>query len=78
MLGNLLIVSDNMGNLIEDLSSYQMHVQSLYEMEMYYGEPTIKELIIHSRQITEHIKEFSDIYNLVEERSDNVQEIDLE
>ena len=47
-------------------------------MEMYYGEPTIKELIIHSRQITEHIKEFSDIYNLVEERSDNVQEIDLE
>jgi hypothetical protein len=78
MLGNLLAVSDNMGNLVEDLSSYQMHVQSLYEMEMYYGEPTIKELIIHSRQITEHIKEFSDIYNLIEDRSDNVQEIDLE
>lgn len=78
MLGNLLAVSDNMGNLVEDLSSYQIHLQSLYEMEMYYGEPTIKELIIHSRQITEHIKEFSDVYNLTEDRVDNVQEIELE
>lgn len=78
MLGNLLAVSDNMGNLVEDLSSYQNHIQSLYEMEMYYGEPSIKELIIHSGQIIEHIKQFSDVYNLTEERSDNVQEIDLE
>lgn len=78
MLGNLLAVSDNMGNLVEDLSAYQIHLQSLYEMEMYYGEPTIKELIIHSRQIMEHINEFSDVYNLTEDRVDNVQEIELE
>ena len=78
MLGKLLSVSDNMGNLVEDLASYQNHLQQLYEMEMYYGEPSIKNLIVHSRQIIEHVKEFSDVYNLVEERVDQINETELE
>tara|TARA_R100001163_G_C5005166_1_gene152946 strand:+ start:522 stop:830 length:309 start_codon:yes stop_codon:yes gene_type:complete len=78
MLGNLLSVSDNMGNLVEDLVDYQNHLQQLYEMEMYYGEPSIKNLIIHSRQIIEHVKEFSDVYNLTEERVDKIEEAELD
>ena len=78
MLGKLLSVSDNMGNLVEDLASYQNHIQQLYEMEMYYGEPSIKNLIIHSKQILEHVKEFSDVYNLMEERMDIVEEAELD
>ena len=78
MLGKLLTVSDNMGNLVEDLASYQNHLQQLYEMEMYYGEPSIKNLIVHSRQIIEHVKEFNDVYNLTEERVDQINEIELD
>ena len=78
MLGKLLSVSDNMGNLVEDLASYQNHLQQLYEREMYYGEPSIKNLIVHSRQIIEHVKEFSDVYNLMEERLDDVEETELD
>ena len=78
MLGKLLAVSDNMGNLVEDLASYQNHLQQLYEMEMYYGEPSIKNLIVHSRQIIEHVKEFNDVYNLTEERVDQINETELD
>ena len=78
MLGNLLSVSDNMGNLVKDLVDYQNHLQQLYEMEMYYGEPSIKNLIIHSRQIIEHVKEFNDVYNLTEERVDKIEEAKLD
>ena len=78
MLGKLLAVSDNMGNLVEDLASYQNHLQQLYEMEMYYGEPSIKNLILHSKQIIEHVKEFNDVYNLTEERVDEINEIELD
>ena len=78
MLSKLLPVSDNMGNLVEDLASYQNHLQQLYEMEMYYGEPSIKQLIVHSRQIIEHVKQFSDVYNIVSERVDEVQETELD
>jgi len=67
-----------MGNLVEDLTSYQNHLQQLYEMEMYYGEPSIKNLIVHSRQIIEHVKEFNDVYNLIEERVDEINEVELE
>lgn len=77
MLSKLLSVSDNMGNLVEDLASYQNHLQNIYEMEMYYGEPSIKNLIIHSRQIIDHVKDFSDVYNLTEERLDEVNETEL-
>ncbi len=78
MLGKLLSVSDNMGDLVEDLASYQNHLQQLYEMEMYYGEPSIKNLIVHSRQIIEHVKQFSNVYNLTEERMDEINEAELE
>ena len=78
MLKQLLGVSDNMGNLVEDLALYQNHIQQLYEMEMYYGEPSIKELIVHSKQIIEHVKQFSDVYNLVNERVDIIDEVELE
>jgi hypothetical protein len=78
MLGKLLSVSDNIGNLVEDLTSYQNHLQQLYEMEMYYGEPSIKNLIVHSREIIEHVKEFSDVYNLIEKRVDEISEAELE
>lgn len=78
MLKQLLGVSDNMGNLVEDLALYQNHIQQLYEMEMYYGEPSIKELIVHSSQIIEHVKQFSDVYNLVNERVDIIDEVELE
>ena len=78
MLAKLLSVSGNMGSLVEDLASYQNHLQQLYEMEMYYGEPSIKNLIVHSRQIIDHVKEFSDVYNLVEDRLDEVEETEVE
>ena len=78
MLGKLLSVSDNMGNLVEDLTSYQNHLGQLYEMEMYYGEPSLKQLIVHSREIIEHVKEFSDVYNLTEERMDEINETELD
>tara|TARA_R110001583_G_scaffold36260_16_gene119531 strand:+ start:4743 stop:4946 length:204 start_codon:yes stop_codon:yes gene_type:complete len=67
-----------MGNLVEDLASFQNHIQQLYEMEMYYGEPSIKNLIVHSKQIIEHVKQFSDVYNLVNERADIINEVELE
>ena len=78
MLKQLLGVSDRMGNLVEDLASFQNHIQQLYEMEMYYGEPSIKNLIVHSKQIIEHVKQFSDVYNLVNERADIINEVELE
>ena len=78
MLGKLLSVSDNMGDLVEHLASYQNHLQQLYEMEMYYGEPSIKNLIVHSGEIIDHVKEFSDVYNLTKERMDEIEEIELE
>ena len=78
MLGKLLSVSDNMGNLVEDLTSYQNHLQQLYEMEMYYGEPSIKNLIVHSRQIIDHVKEFNDVYNLTSERMDDIDETKID
>ena len=78
MLAQLLSVSDNMGGLVEDLASYQNHLQQLYEMEMYYGEPSIKELIVHSRQIIDHVKEFSDVYNIIEDRMDKIEETEVE
>jgi len=64
VLRNLLFVSDNIGDAIGLVKEYQEHLESLYEMEMFYGDSTLKGLIDHTKFIIEEIKEFEEIYSL--------------
>ena len=64
---NLLFVSDNIGGVIGLVKEYQEHLESLYDMEMFYGDSTLKGLIDHTKFIIEEIKEFEEIYGLTRE-----------
>ena len=61
---NLLFVSDNIGDFLGVLMEYQVHLASLYELEMFYGDETLKGLIDHTTFVIEEIKSFEGIYTL--------------
>tara|TARA_Y100000296_G_C5110130_1_gene224715 strand:+ start:509 stop:844 length:336 start_codon:yes stop_codon:yes gene_type:complete len=71
MLSKLLFVSDNIGNLLEEVDTFVFHLETIHEMETYYGDPTLGELIKHSKDLTEHIKNYREIYNLTNEGLDD-------
>ena len=64
VLSKLLYTSDNLGDLYAIFRHFESFVTSLYQMEMFYGEPIIEELIARTKMVHEEIHRFEEIYSL--------------
>jgi len=71
MLSKLLFVSDNIGDLLEEVDTFAFHLETIHEMETYYGDPTLGELIKHSKDLVKSVKNYREIYTLTNEGLDN-------
>ena len=56
VVAKLFYVSDNIGDTMGIIQEYQEHLESLYEMEMFYGDDTLQGLIEHTKFIIDEIK----------------------
>ena len=52
--------------LVEDLEYkiflFSKHIENVYELPMYYGEPTIESLISHSKTLLSSFEQFNEDY----------------
>ena len=64
VLYRLFFVSENIGDLVEILTTYEKHLKSVYELEAYYGDETINHLIQHTRSLVEMLEDYKDVYEL--------------
>ena len=76
LLINLLYVSDNITDMLDNLSEFSKHLQSVHELETFYGEPVLQELIKHSKRMVEDIEEYKDIYTLFEDGPRELEELE--
>ena len=67
MLKQLLFTSHNIGDLQISMDGFTSHLESIYELEMFYGDSTLEGLINHSKEVVKDIKDFEDIYSLTSE-----------
>tara|TARA_R100001510_G_C7644598_1_gene202008 strand:+ start:1698 stop:2027 length:330 start_codon:yes stop_codon:yes gene_type:complete len=63
----LISVADELYDLREMSNSLVNHLQGIYEMEMFYGDETLKGLMEHARSFAEQMDTFDYIFGLVEE-----------
>lgn len=73
-LKRLLFASENFGWLMKSLKNFSDHVQKLHELEVFYGDATLGHLIEHSKQLVEDMKNFEDIYTLLEDELEDGEE----
>lgn len=73
----LLQKHSNLVTLVEDIQFkidfFSKHIENLYELEMFYGEPTIQNLIEHSKLLLSSFEKFNqdyDVFNNEEEYSE--------
>ena len=71
VLGRLLDVGENLDDLTKMIASYRNHLKSVYEMEMFYGDETLKFLIQHTRSLHEILEEYEDVYSIIEQQEDD-------
>ena len=63
----LLSVSEELGDLQQMVNSFTEHLNSIYELEMFYGDETISSLREHALSFNEQLATFEYIYSLTEE-----------
>ena len=74
VLQKLSYIYDNISAIQEINSSFVEHLESVHEMEMYYGDPTLMNLIKHSKLIVEQYETFNEILEDLSEGIISMQE----
>ncbi len=67
LLKNYNFLSENVVSILESTENFSNHLSSLYELEMYYGDETLKNLLTHAKQVAEEIRLYRDVYTLTNE-----------
>lgn len=79
LANKLLYLSDNMEELYVRLDEFDQHINFIYELELYYGDETLKNLIRHSRDLRNYMKNYRDVIELAaEDDADGVIDDDIE
>ena len=79
----LMLVSENMSDLLGHVVEYGSNLKSVSEMELYYGDETIRGVIQHTQMLLEVLSDFEEIYVLTdddegEEEIEETEEEDLD
>jgi hypothetical protein len=77
-LRRLLFASENFAWMMNSIKDFSQHLKSLHELEMFYGDTTLGHLIEHSKQLVEDMKNFEEIYTLLEDEPDDRKEEETE
>ena len=64
LVGRFLIISEELENLFVLLEEYSEHVDIVYNLERFYGDTTLENLLKHSKAISEAANDFRAIYDV--------------
>jgi len=73
----LLFVSEELSDLQQMINSFTGHLKSVYEMDSFYGDQTLRGLLNHAISFNEQLETFEMIYSLLEDENQE-QEIQID
>jgi SET domain-containing protein len=74
LLSKLWFIAENLGDLVDLLTNYRVHLKTLFELEDYYGDENIKFVLSHTTSLLEILEQYEDIYSIVEGEEDSKDE----
>ena len=74
LLQKIVFFAENVDKLREEVKEYSIHLKSLFEMEMFYGDETIQGMIEHTDHLLFKIEEFEEFYSLISSPNENPEE----
>ena len=55
--------NDDLKNMSFNFRQFEEHLSAIYEMEMFYGDETLKSLLSHTKEIKNSLEEFDAFLN---------------
>tara|TARA_R110000824_G_scaffold54643_18_gene150885 strand:- start:4175 stop:4492 length:318 start_codon:yes stop_codon:yes gene_type:complete len=59
LLRNLYSLSEGIHDVAIEVGGFTTHLESIYDMEMFYGDETLDSLLRHSRELKENLSDFT-------------------
>mgnify|MGYP001445357656 FL=1 len=81
LLTKLMFVGENLSDLVDIITNYENHLKTIYGMEMYYGDETLKFLMEHTNSLLLVLEQYGDVYSIaepIEEPEENTEEPTIE
>jgi len=66
LLRKVVYVSGNTSEIIDAVEEYRQHLDGVYEMELFYGDETLKSLLDHTGTLSTFLNECENAYGLTE------------
>ena len=76
VVSKLLFVAEELLDLQVMIDGFRIHLTSVYELDSFYGDQTLKHLLDHTNSLNEHLLTFEEIYSLPEDKPIDHQETD--
>lgn len=68
----------NLGDLAKQmnyvLKNYEDHITTVFNKDMFYGDPTMESLVNHSKDVTKDVSSFIKVFDLVGEEINILEE----
>jgi len=62
----IFFASEEASQILTRLDSFHSHLKSIYEMEMFYGDDTLKSLIDHLRDLILFLARYEEVYSFTQ------------
>jgi hypothetical protein len=76
LLSNLLYISDNLNSLYDELIQFRDHLNKVYELELFYGDETLKNLLRHAKHVAQLLDEYENILLLADDEEQELEGVD--
>jgi len=70
ILARLLFISEELGDLQDMVDSFAKHLQTVYELDTFYGDQTLQGLLQHAVSFNEQLETFEWVYSLTEDNKE--------
>jgi len=74
----LMTASEELGDLQQMIDSFSSHLTSIYEMDMFYGDETLRGLMEHANSFVDQMETFNYVYQLSENPADEAEAEEIE
>ena len=74
----LLNIADELYDLGRMIDNFTVHVESVYQLETFYGDETLNSLMQHARSFNSQMDTFEYVYQLIEDDNEQGTETDDE
>ena len=63
LLRKLLYFNENFQQAQNSIEDFSRHLETIYEMSTFYGDENLQQLLTHSRELRQDLKDFQDRYS---------------